>query len=550
MSKNVFIILLLMWIVNIVFSCFILPPGDDESFFFGTAMGLLYKHQFGRFFISNEFTPEFQDYLAFPFIQSGFLYLTSLINIPINLFTYKIFHLITILLLIFLTLYFIKLIHIANIKNALLNRSLFMVFLGISPFAQRFGHLRPEIIGIVFVIIGLILYRMWYISKKQPNVIFYCSAISLGISMAIHPNFTILSAFITLVIVVNQIKKGIQRYLIFFIIIEAIPLLIMLAWYLMNPESANAFIIHLFTVTNVNEGKLIRFGQFEDLIKNAFMLYGWESIKIKIAYLVFYLPFLLIIMASIVILLKKSKEMIRQDSFNIIIISLFVGTILIMLVSFRIFSYFVVYSYFVILFFTIAITYNRTFSFNTGNRNNVISTIVLSGLIIIVLASTLIHTVKFIFSSQQYYFAPKTHKIVINELKQGDTLFVFGGSQVPVFNDLIDDKYRGNNMKNIYIIDPSGVNNDHLRKARLSLLKKIKTLVHEKSVWGVRKRNATFDRTNMEISLSEIGSIFLNFKVKRIVYEDNDHIYIRPDSISETGDIEINQLLQAPETNS
>ena len=550
MSKSVFIILLLMWIVNIAFSCFILPPGDDENFFFGTAMGFLYKHQFGRFFINDEFTPEFQDYLAFPFIQSGFLYLTSLINIPINLFTYKIFHLITILLLIFLTLYFIKLIHIANIKNALLNSSLFMVFLGISPFAQRFGHYRPEIIGIVFVMIGLILYRIWHISKKQPNLIFYCSALSLGISMAIHPNFTIFGAFLTLVIVVNQIKKGIKLHLIFFIIIEAIPLLIMLAYYLMNPESANAFIVHLFFVTNVDKGRLIRFDQFETLIKSAFMFYDWGSFKVRVAYLVFYLPFLLIIIASIVALLKRSKAMIKQDSFNIIIISLFAGTILTMLASFHIFSYFVVYSFVIILFFTIFITYNSTFNFNTGSKDNFITTIVLSSLIIIVLTSTSIHTLKFIFSSQQYYFAPKTYKTVINELKQGETLFVFGGSQCPAFIDLVDEKYRGNNMRNIYIIDPSTANNDQKKEARLSLMKKIKTLVHEKSVWGVRKRNATFDRTNMELSLSEIGSIFLVSKVKRIVYEDKDHIYIRPHSISETGNIKINQPIKILQSNS
>ena len=367
--------------------------------------------------------------------------------------------------------------------------------------------------------------------------------------MAIHPNFTIFGAFLTLVIVVNQIKKGIKLHLIFFIIIEAIPLLITLAWYLMNPESANAFIAHLFFVTDVNKGRLIRFDQFETLIKNAFMFSGWDSIKVKVAYLVFYLPFLLIIIASLVVLLKKSKAMIKQDSFNIIIISLFAGTILTMLASFHIFSYFIVYSFFIILFFTIFITYNSTFNFNTGSKDNFISTIVLSSLIIIVLASTSIHTLKFIFSSQQYYFAPKTHKTVINELKQGDTLFVYGGSQVPAFFDLLDDKFRGNNMRNIYIIKPSVASKDHLRKARLSLLRKIKTVVHEKTVWGVRKKRAIFDRTNMEISLREFA-IFLHFKVKKIVYEDKDHIYIRPDSISEAGDIEINQPLQILQTNS
>ena len=550
MSRSLFIILLFMWIVNIVFSCFILPPGDDEYFFFGTAMGFLYEHQFGRFFIDDVFRPEFQHYLAFPLIQSGFLYLTSLISIPINVYTYKMLHFITILLLMFLTHYFIKLIHTANNKNTLLNRNLFMVFLGISPFAQRFGHYRPEIVGIVFVMIGVVLYRTWQISEKRPNGVFYCSALSLGISMSIHPNFTIFSAFLTLVIIVSQAKKRINRHLVFFIIIEAIPLLITLAWYLMNPESAKAFVTALFHLTDVNKGKLIKFGQFEYLIRNSFMLYDWGSIKIKIAYLVFFLPFLLIFIASIVVLLKKSKEMIMKDSFNITVITFFIGTILMMLVSFQTFNYFVVYSYFIIMFFAITITYNKNISLNVDDRNNFAFAMILSVLIVIVLASTLIHTIKYNFADQKYYFAPKTHKKVIKELKQGDTLFVFGGSQVPAFYDLLDDKYRGNNTRNIYIIAPHVANNDHLKEARLSLMKKIKTLVHEKTVWGVRKSYATFDRTNMELSLSERGIIFLDFKVKRIVYEDKDHIYVRPDTISETVDIEINQPLQLLQTNS
>jgi hypothetical protein len=73
-----------MWTVDIVFSCFIVLPGDDEGFFLNTAMRFLYKHQFGRF--------------------------------------------------------------------------------------------RTRII--VFVIISLILYRIWQIFKKQPNSIFNCRALS------------------------------------------------------------------------------------------------------------------------------------------------------------------------------------------------------------------------------------------------------------------------------------------------------------------------------------------------------------------------------------
>jgi|TARA_B100000315_G_scaffold44164_1_gene39118 hypothetical protein len=38
-----------MWTVDIVVSCFIVPPGDEEGFFLNTAMRFLCKQQFGRF---------------------------------------------------------------------------------------------------------------------------------------------------------------------------------------------------------------------------------------------------------------------------------------------------------------------------------------------------------------------------------------------------------------------------------------------------------------------------------------------------------------------
>tara|TARA_B100001964_G_scaffold203666_1_gene232871 strand:- start:315 stop:929 length:615 start_codon:yes stop_codon:yes gene_type:complete len=196
------------------------------------------------------------------------------------------------------------------------------------------------------------------------------------------------------------------------------------------------------------------------------------------------------------------------------------------------------------MFFAITITYNKNISLNVDGRNNFAFAMILSVLIVIVLASTLIHTIKYNFADQKYYFAPKTHKTVINELRQGDTLFSFGGSQVPAFIDLVDEKYRGNIKRNIYVIDHFAINKNYCEEARLSLLEKIDTLVHEKTVWGVRKRNAIFDRVNMELALSEKGGICLFFKVKRIVYEDKDHIYFRPDSITETDVIVINGLLQ------
>ena len=60
MSRSLFVILLFMWTVNIAFSCFVLPPGDDENFFFGTAMGYLYKHQLDAFLLMMSLRLDFK----------------------------------------------------------------------------------------------------------------------------------------------------------------------------------------------------------------------------------------------------------------------------------------------------------------------------------------------------------------------------------------------------------------------------------------------------------------------------------------------------------
>ena len=53
-SKKVLYLFLCAWLVNIVYSYFVLPSAPDDGTYFGAALGFLYKHQIGLY-VGDEF---------------------------------------------------------------------------------------------------------------------------------------------------------------------------------------------------------------------------------------------------------------------------------------------------------------------------------------------------------------------------------------------------------------------------------------------------------------------------------------------------------------
>ncbi len=102
-SKSTLYILLMSWIGVLVFSNFMLPPADDGRTYFESAIAFLYgKVQWGVF-MGDNFDSFFVGFPTFSFAQFVFLFFASLVKIPINIYTYKMFHLILIFTLVVLT---------------------------------------------------------------------------------------------------------------------------------------------------------------------------------------------------------------------------------------------------------------------------------------------------------------------------------------------------------------------------------------------------------------------------------------------------------------
>ena len=206
-SKSTLYILLLSWVGVLVFSNFMLPPSDDGNYYFEPALAFLHnKAQWGTF-LGDDFNPYFIGFPTFSIAQSVFLFFTSLVKVPINLYTYKMFHMILIFSLIILTVHLLYLyLYRLNNSDYIVKSNLFIILLSITPFAQQCWQTRPEVFGDVLIVISLVFFCYWKIYNK--NIFYYFSALFLGLGAAAHPNFMVVAGILTIVIIVANFIKG------------------------------------------------------------------------------------------------------------------------------------------------------------------------------------------------------------------------------------------------------------------------------------------------------------------------------------------------------
>jgi len=157
---------------------------------------------------------------------------------------------------------------------------------------------------------------------------------------------------------------------------------------------------------------------------------------------------------------------------------------------------------------------------------------------------TSVHSVKFLFSSEKYYYAPAVYKAVTDSLNPEDTLFITKTRQLPVFYDYVEAKYRGNSgISNIFIVFAQPALEYDKIKLTMSLRNKIKSIDHDRTVWGVWKNNKNFDRENMKFIWGNVyqpedsNPLYLHFNIKEIIYEDKDHLFFRPEMIAFKEDV-------------
>ena len=533
-SKLTLYVLLLSWVGVIVCSNFFLPPSDDGRTYFEPALAFLYgKVQWGVF-IGDDFDPHFIGFPTFSFAQYVFLFFTSLLKVPITLYTNKMFHMILIFSLILLTVHLLYLyLYRLNNSDYLVKSNLFLVLLGITPFAQQCWQTRPEIFGNVLIVCSLIFYCYWELSNNNKNIFYYLGAVFLGLSAVVHPNFMIVAGILTIAIIAANFIRGNRLQSVLFGVVASIPLLLLMAWFLIYyPESIQEFRLQVIH----HKGSI---GGIKRLVAEALMLSGWQSTYIKLFYFIFWFPLLVIIVTVFALILKNIKSLLIRNTFDILLLPIFISIIILMIINRADDSYFIIYSFFISLVFVLIMRLWKHSYIHLDSNKGISSVIALLCLISIIFMHTSVHSAKYFFSSEKYYYAPAVYKAVTDSLNPEDTLFITKKRQVPVFYDYVEAKYRGNTgINNIFIVFAQPALEYERNKLAMLLKSKVNSIKHDRTVWGVWKSRTNYDRENMKLILGnnyqpkDSNPLYLHSNVKEIIYEDNHHLFFRPEMIA------------------
>jgi hypothetical protein len=349
--------------------------------------------------------------------------------------------------------------------------------------------------------------------------------------MTVHPNVTIYASFLVLVVMLLSFKKDHISRPFLFGCVSSVPLFVIAVWFLKHyPESLQEFMFNINKKTTIS----IWSTPFQMVVEDALMLNDWNSKIIKVFWAIFAFPLLALLLTTVIMFLKNGKEIIKKDRFNIIIISIFfLGVIRLFIPeSSTAHNYLKITAFLIAIAFPISMTFRMPVQSVDNKKVNLYKALIMIMFIGVIALHSIIHTIKFTLSSEQYYYAPKVHSAVTSQLESGDTLFLKRDGLVPTFIDLFEAKYKGNPEIKIYHTYGFSV----VRSMKPFMKSKIQSLSHDKTVWGVYKDGLDFDRDNMKMStvLNSIGGfgyMHLDFKIKKIIYEDKRSIFFRPSMI-------------------
>jgi hypothetical protein len=162
--------------------------------------------------------------------------------------------------------------------------------------------------------------------------------------------------------------------------------------------------------------------------------------------------------------------------------------------------------------------------------------VLLIGLMLAISSYSIVHSIKFLFSEKQYYYAPKTRSAVLNQLKSDDILFLNNFTLMLPFLDLFAMQLRGISDIKVYEVMPVYFSLNPEKGDRF-LVNKLTHILPEKTIWGTQKSYLIYNNVNSKVKLilykfKPGGLKYVNFDNIEIIYEDKDFIFFRPKSIS------------------
>ena len=527
-SKKTFYVLTCAWIANVIYSFLFIPQSADDTFYFFSSLGFFHKYNIGML-EGDLFSITFFQFPGYSLFNGIFLYLSSVITIPLNYYTYRLFHRLLILLIMILGYYFIKAIN-QNNRNVL-HVNLYILILLLSPFSlNTMITVRPEALGIVFVLCGLLSYMHWKNNKvmKKKCSLLVISGLFFGLSVTTHPIFVLLSGIVCFMIIVLEVRKRSFVNALIFGAIALVPPLIMLFWIWAHaPESIDQITLKADHLSATPFALLLR--NIKQLVSQSFLINEWP-LFIKIYYAIFSLPLFLFIILSILLIVLNVKKVVRVNDEIKILMSLFFGGLIIFFIFPMHDYHFAVTAFTVALFFPLFYTlfYDYNIDENSLTPRSLIVRIIYYLTIMTSFLFILIHTAKFTLSETKYYYMPNTRHSLSPYLKPTNTLILTAPSLFGPFVDLFSQQFTPNPKISTYYLFPfsiEGPTKSKEKEALLFLQNKIPKLLPGKTIWGSQKKRISFNKETMVLKLTLNGGYKINIRVKKIIFEDKSFVF-------------------------
>jgi hypothetical protein len=305
LSKRTMYSIIFIWVLNTSYIIFFIPQASDDTYYFFGALGFLHEQNVGML-EGDIFSPTYFQFPGFSLFNGIFLYITSFFLMPINYYTYRLFHSILILLIMLLG---VLLFHLHSnrykLNNYVMVTCIYLIILILSPFSLSTSHvIRPESLGIVFILLALVIHAKWENSEFASTRINFCGLI-FGLATITHPLFILISGAACLFIFVREIHKQHYYGALIFGIISIMPFIIYYCWLLYgSPDSFDQ--LELKSNLLIVAPHVLLKHNIEYFLINS-SLNTSHGLSVKIYYLIYFAPLFIMTIISIYYLCKEYK---------------------------------------------------------------------------------------------------------------------------------------------------------------------------------------------------------------------------------------------------